>query len=251
MHTYAISNQKGGVGKTTTALNLAIGLARKGKRTLLIDLDPQANASYAILAPREPGPTVYQVLIDKAAISDAVCTTSEERLDMLPADIDLAGAEIDLLSAIGVQTRLRARLADLADRYDYAVIDTPPSLGLLTINALAACDEVIIPVSVSLFAMKGLAQLSETISRVQESLNHPKLRIRGILATLCDRTKRSREVLLTLKEHFPGQIFETAIPKNVTVEEAHGRGKSLYDYAPGSKGAMAYERFVEEVIGHV
>jgi chromosome partitioning protein len=168
---------------------------------------------------------------------------------VLPSDIDLAGAEVDLLSAIGGQTRLRALLGKLEQPYDYVVIDTPPSLGLLTINALAAAHEVIIPVSVSLFAMKGLAQLQETIERVRDSLDSPELRIRGILPTLVDHTKAAKEVVRALYEHFPGQVFQTVIPKNVKVEEVYGRNANLYDYAPRSKGAQAYERFVKEVIG--
>jgi chromosome partitioning protein len=157
---------------------------------------------------------------------------------------------VDLLSAIGGQTRLRAALAKLNQPYDYVIIDTPPSLGLLTINALAAADQVIIPVSVSLFAMKGLAQLQETIGRVRDSLDRPELSIRGILPTLYDHTKVAQEVVRTLYQHFPKQVFQSVIPKNVKVEEAYSRQGSLFDYAPRSKGALAYGRFVEEVIAY-
>lgn len=253
MHIYAISNQKGGVGKTTTAVNLASGLARRDQRTLLIDLDPQANASYAVLGPQEPGPTVYHVLIGKEPLDKVIRPSDQEHLDVLPADIDLAGAEVDLLSAIGGQTRLRAALAklsQLSQPYDYIIIDTPPSLGLLTISALAAADQVIIPVSVSLFAMKGLAQLQETIARVRESLDRPALSTLGILPTLFDHTVVAKEVVRTLYEHFSEQVFKTVIPKNVKVEEVYSKQQSLYAYAPNSKGARAYDRFVEEVIAH-
>jgi chromosome partitioning protein len=250
MHTFAIANQKGGVGKTTTAVNLATGLARKGQRVLLIDLDPQANATYALLGATELTATVYDLLLGTKAIDVVRQSTPQEGLDLLPADIDLAGAEVDLLSAIGGQTRLRAALAKLDTTYDYILIDTPPSLGLLTINALAAADAVLIPVSVSLFALKGLAQLSETITKVKEGLNQPDLRILGILPTLCDRTRASREVLETLRAHFGPELLKTMIPKNVTVEEAHGRGTSLYAYAPRAKGALAYEQLVQEVLAH-
>jgi chromosome partitioning protein len=250
MHTFTIANQKGGVGKTTTAVNLATGLAIKGQRVLLIDLDPQANATYALLGATELTATVYDLLLGTKAIDVVRQETPQEGLDLLPADIDLAGAEVDLLSAIGGQTRLRAALAKLDTTYDYVLIDTPPSLGLLTINALAAADAVLIPVSVSLFALKGLAQLSETIIKVKEGLNQPELRILGILPTLCDRTRASREVLETLRAHFGPELLKTAIPKNVTVEEAHGRGTSLYAYAPRAKGALAYEQLVQEVLAH-
>jgi chromosome partitioning protein len=250
MKTFVVSNQKVGVGKTTTAVNLAIGLAAHGQRTLLVDLDPQANATYATLGAMEPGPTIYHVLIGKASLRDAIRPSDHDGLDILPADIDLAGAEVDLLSAIGGQTRLRAALSQGEATYDDVIIDTPPSLGLLTINALAAADEVIIPVSVSLFAMKGMAQLQETITRVRESLDRPALHVCGILPTLYDHTKVAQEVVRTLYQHFPAQVFHTVIPKNVKVEEVYSHQASLYEYAPRSKGALAYARFVKEVIGH-
>jgi chromosome partitioning protein len=247
MHIFAIANQKGGVGKTTTAVNLATGLAIKGQHVLLIDLDPQANATYALVGAKELSSTVYDLLLDAKAFAGVRQSTPQEGLDLLPADIDLAGAEVDLLSAIGGQTRLRAALSK-APPYDYVLIDTPPSLGLLTINALAAADAVLIPVSVSLFALKGLAQLSETITKVRDGLNQPELRILGILPTLCDHTRAAREVLETLRAHFGPELLATTIPRNVTVEEAHGRGTSLYEYAPQAKGALAYERLVKEVL---
>jgi len=183
-------------------------------------------------------------------VRDAVRPTDQEGLDLLPADIDLAGAEVDLLSAIGGQTRLRAALRDVDTPYDYIIIDSPPSLGLLTINALAAAHGVIIPVSVSLFAMKGLSQLQETIARVRDSLDRPQLSVRGILPTLVDHTKAAKEIVRTLYEHFPQEVFHTVIPKNVKVEEVYGQSATLYDYAPRSKGAQAYERFVDEVMAH-
>jgi chromosome partitioning protein len=250
MHIYALSNQKGGVGKTTTAVNLATGLARRGQRTLLVDLDPQANATYALVGSQDLSSSVYDLLIGSKELEQVAIPSRQPGLDLLPADIDLAGAEVDLLSAIGGQTRLRAALSKRPLPYDYVIIDTPPSLGLLTINALAASVAVIIPVSVSLFALKGLAQLQETVARVRSGLDHPSLRILGILPTLCDHTLVAREVLATLQAHFPGLVFRTTIPKNVQVEEVHGRAACLYDYAPRSRGAQAYEAFVKEVIAH-
>lgn len=250
MHIYALSNQKGGVGKTTTAVNLATGLARRGHRVLVIDLDPQANATYALSGSQAFRHTIYGLLIGREPLERVVIHAPQDGLDLLPADIDLAGAEVDLLSAIGGQTRLRAALHQQHAAYDYVIIDTPPSLGLLTINALAASDAVIIPVSVSLFALKGLAQLQDTVARVREGLNHPDLSILGILPTMHDRTRVARDVVRTLQEHFPGMVFQSAIPRNVRVEEAYGRPGGLYTYAPHSKGAQAYDRFVEEVIAH-
>ena len=248
MRKMVIANQKGGVGKTTTAVNLATGLARRGQPTLLVDLDPQANATYALLGSHEPTATVYDLLIGRQPLEQVIIPSRQEGLDLLPSDIDLAGAEVDLLSAIGGQTRLRAALERSRLPYAYLVVDTPPSLGLLTINALAAVEEVIIPISASLFAMKGLAQLRETITKVQDSLHRPELTIGGVLATLYDHTKVAKEVLSTLREHFPGKVYEAVIPKNVKLEEVYSRGLSIYEYAPQSKGAEAYARFVQEVI---
>lgn len=242
--TIAIANQKGGVGKSTTAINLAAGLAAQGHSTLLIDLDPQANATFAMLGSQEVQPTVYELLIGRASLNQ-VLVPVRENLDVLPSSIDLAGAEVELVSAIGGQVRLRSCLA----RSDHAfmVIDAPPSLGLLTINALSSADEVIIPVAAGVFALKGLERLTDTIEQVQQVFN-PELKIKGILCTLYDHTNVARDVVKSLRDHFGALVYETTIPKNVKVEEAHSRQLSVLAYDPESRGARAYQAWLKEVL---
>ena len=249
MRRIAIANQKGGVGKTTTAVNLAVGLARAGKRTLLIDMDPQANSTFALMGMREPKATTYDLLINNLSLREVVVPTSEKGLDLLPSDIDLAGAEVELITEIGGQTRLKARLAERSgSAYDFLIIDTPPSLGLLTINSLAAVEEVFVPVSASVFALKGLSQLERTIEKVRVNLQCPNLRITGALVTMFDYTNVAKDVLAAIRRRFGEAMFETVIPKNVKLEEAHSRAQSVFAYAPDSKGAEAYSMLVREVI---
>jgi chromosome partitioning protein len=247
MRKIALSNQKGGVAKTTTAVNLAAGLSRHGYRVLLVDMDPQANATFATLGPIEPEQTVYDVLYDTAAVHDVIVRAAHESYDVLPSDINLSGAEVELANAVGKDARLKIKLAGLV--YDYLIIDTPPSLGLLTINSLNACDEVIIPVSTSVFALKGIVKLEDTIRKVQLYLNHPELHISGVVCTLYDNTKMAKDILAAVRERFGEKVFATVIPKNVALEEAHTRARSIFDYAPESKGTEAYAQFTEEVIG--
>lgn len=247
MRRIAIANQKGGVGKTTTAINLAVGLANAGKRTLLIDIDPQANSTFAIIGNREPSATTYDLLINDYTITDVITQADPLALDLIPADINLAGAEVELISAIGGQTRLRTRLARLTG-YDFVVIDPPPSLGLLTINALAAADEIIIPVSVSVFALKGIVQLENTIAQVRQNLDRDDLRLLGVLCNLYDHTNVAADVEKAIRARFGELTFETVIPKNVKLEEAHSRAESIFSYASSSKGAKAYTQLVREVI---
>jgi chromosome partitioning protein len=250
MRKIAIANQKGGVAKTTTAVNLATGLARAGRPTLLIDMDPQANATYALSGPREYALSVYNLLIQDTAIDAVIVATAQPNLDLIPSQIDLSGAEVELISRVGGQTRLRTKLSELSPTagYQYVIIDAPPSLGFLTINTLAAADEVLIPVSASVFALKGLAQLENIIQQVQRELNCPQLKIGGVLCTLYDNTNVAKDVLAEMRTHFGDLVFTAIIPKNVKLEEAHSRMESIFAYAEDSKGAEAYQQFVQEVI---
>lgn len=250
MRKIIIANQKGGVAKTTTAVNLSAGLALKGRRTLLIDMDPQANATFALLGATRPQVTVYDFLIKDIPFEQVVQHTSQPLLDILPSDINLAGAEVELISWVGGQTLLSTRLIESADvlEYDYIIIDAPPSLGFLTINALAAADEVFIPVSTSVFALNGIKMLENTITQVRRSLNRPTLKVTGVVCTMAENTNVSRDVVAATQEHFGGVVFQAIIPKNIKIEEAHSRAESIFTYAGDSKGAEAYRELVEEVI---
>lgn len=250
MRKIVIANQKGGVAKTTTAVNLAWGLAEEGRKTLLIDVDPQANATFAILGPKELKFTTYDLLIRDRPIAEVIHPTKQPNLDILPSHIDLAGAEVELISKVGGQTRLRTKITEAAQTlvYDYLITDAPPSLGFLTINALAAADEVFIPVSASIFALNGIAMLEDTIRQVRRELNCPNLRISGVLYTMYDNTNVARDVLAETQAHFQDLVFKTVIPKNIKLEEAHSRVESIFTYAPDSKGAEAYKDLVKEVI---
>lgn len=249
MTTYAVANQKGGVGKTTTAVNLAVGLGRAGKQTLLIDMDPQANATFSLLGPTEPPSTTYDLLLRRTAMKDIVHNDVQPHLDLLPSSIDLAGAEVELLSMIGGQQALAARLDPAyLERYEFVIIDAPPSLGLLTINSLAAADRVLVPVSASVFALKGIEQLEATIEQVQTNLHRSRLAIGGVLVTLYDHTNVAADVLEAVRARFGELVYRTVIPKNIKLEEAHSRKQSIFSYAPTATGAVAYQELVEEVL---
>jgi len=252
MRKIVIANQKGGVGKTTTAVNLAAGLALKGRRTLLIDMDPQANTTFAVLGAQLPKRSVYELLIADDPLSSLIMSTGQPLLDIVPSTINLAGAEVELVTRVGGQTELRTKLAEAEPTliYDYIIIDSPPSLGFLTINALAASEEVIIPVSTSIFALNGINMLENTIKKVRRSLNSPKLHIAGVLCTIYDNTNVARDVAAQTQQHFGDLVFKSIIPKNVKVEEAHSRSASVFAYADDSKGAEAYREFVEEILSH-
>lgn len=251
MRKIAIANQKGGVAKTTTAVNLAAGLAMQGHNTLVIDMDPQANATFALMGIEEQRASVYDLLIGDAPLADTIHAVGPiEGLDLVPSNIDLAGAEVELISRVGGQTRLRTKLNEAAQEMDYAyiLIDAPPSLGFLTINALAAADEVFIPVSTSVFALNGIAMLENTIAQVRRELNCPNLHVSGVVLTLVDNTNVARDVLKETRKHFGDVVFQTVIPKNIKIEEAHSRVESIFTYAGDSKGAEAYRELVQEVL---
>jgi chromosome partitioning protein len=244
---YAIANQKGGVGKTTTAVNLAACVAEAGYESLLIDIDPQSNATLGLGVDKRTTPTVYDALLDDLPLADAVHPTSIERLGLIPAGPDLAGANVELPRLPGSENRLRDALAPIRDRYAFVLLDCPPSLGPLTVNALVAADRVIVPVQAEYFALEGLAGLLDTLSLVQRELN-PRLTIAGMLLTMHDgRTRLAQEVESEVRTHFPKLVFDTVIPRNVRVGEAPSFGQPVIHFDPHCAGAEAYFELAKEV----
>lgn len=246
----AIANQKGGVGKTTTAINLSSGLSYRDKRVLLVDLDPQANATHGLLRPNDVyDKDIYQVLMSEISIEEAIIHKTKPHLDILPSHISLAGAEL-VMDKIekGKEALLKKQLDTIRDQYDYIIIDCPPSLGLLTTNALTAADSVLIPVQCEYYALEGVTQLFLTIRLVQKTYN-PKLRIEGILLTMFDvRTRLSVEVSQEVRKNFIKQVYQIAIPRNVKLSEAPSRSLSIFEYDDSSAGAKAYKQLTEELI---
>jgi chromosome partitioning protein len=244
---YAIANQKGGVGKTTTAVNVAACIAEAGYGALLVDVDAQANATVGLGLPKDLRPGVYEVLSGEATLEQAVRPTDVPGLSLLPAGPDLAGANVELPRIAGSETRLRDALAGVRERYAFTLLDCPPSLGPLTINALVAADRVIVPVQTEYFALEGLAGLLDTLELVKERLN-PRLTIAGMLLTMHDgRTRLARDVEREVREHFPSLVFDTVIPRNVRVSEAPSFGRAVIHHDPHCAGADAYFELAKEV----
>ena len=247
--TFAVVNQKGGVGKTTTAVNLAACVAVSGKRVLLVDTDPQGNASSGVgVVKSAVDQCVYDVLINDVPIEQVIVPTETPGLSLVPAKLDLAGAEIELMSMMSRETKLKQALSRVQDQYEYIIIDCPPSLGLLTINVLTAARYIILPIQCEYYALEGISQLLRTVELVQQHLN-PQLEVAKVLLTMFDyRTNLSQQVVDEVRGAFGQKVSPVVVPRNVRLSEAPSHGKPIIGYDPRSKGAEAYTKFAEEVV---
>jgi chromosome partitioning protein len=244
---YAVANQKGGVGKTTTAVNVGACVAASGVQTLLVDLDPQCNATIALGAGRESHPSSYDCLTGEVSVAEAARPAGPDNLWLVPASRDLAGAAVELPRIEGSETRLRERLGPVRERFVYTLLDCPPSLGPVTVNALAAADRVIVPVQAEYLALEGLVQFLDTLGLVRRELN-PALELSGVLITMHDeRTRLSNDVERELRQHFPELVFRTVIPRSVRVAEAPSYGLPVIGHAPASRGSEAFQQLAQEV----
>jgi chromosome partitioning protein len=245
----AIANQKGGVGKTTTAINLSSCIAYKGKKVLIIDIDPQGNTTSGLgVDKKEIRKSIYDVLINDENINNVILDTVVENLKLCPSNIQLAGAEIELVSVISRETRIKMVLEEIKHNYDFIIIDCPPSLGLLTINSLTAADTILVPIQCEYYALEGLSQLMDTVKLVQRHLN-PALDVEGVVLTMFDaRTNLSIQVVDEVKRYFRNKVYRTIIPRNVRLSEAPSYGLPIILYDPKSKGAECYLELAEEVI---
>jgi chromosome partitioning protein len=244
-----VVNQKGGVGKTTTAVNLTACLAERGVRCLLVDLDPQGNATSGLGVEKHSLPrSIYDVLLREVPAAEVIRRQVIPNLDLIPANLDLSGAEVELVSAMSREFRLRQALSELAPRYDWICIDSPPSLGLLTLNGLAAANRTLVPIQCEYYALEGIAQLWKTLGLVRKHLN-PGLSTAGVLLTLYDpRTNLSQQVAEEVRRHFHEQVYQTVIPRNIRLSEAPSHGQPIHRYDPQCRGAVAYAGLAEEVI---
>ena len=244
----SIANQKGGVGKTTTAVNLSACLAQKGKRVLLIDTDPQGNATSGLGIESHTEKSVYNVLVDDMDIKETILSKKKKKLEICPANINLAGAEIELVSMVSRENRLKDAVDTIRDEYDYILIDCPPSLGLITLNAFTASDSVLVPIQCEYYALEGLGQLINTIKLVQKHLN-PDLVIEGVILTMFDaRTNLSTQVSREVEKYFGNKVFQTIIPRNIRLSEAPSHGLPITLYDNESKGAETYKKLAKELI---
>ena len=245
----SIANQKGGVGKTTTSVNVSACLAAKGKKTLVIDIDPQGNTTSGLgIHKKSLKSSVYDVIINDEPIENTVLKTEYDNLYICPSNIQLAGAEIELVGIISREYKLKNALLSIKDSYDYIIIDCPPSLGLLTLNALTATDSILVPIQCEYYALEGLSQLTNTIKQIKKVLNQD-LDIEGVLLTMFDaRTNLAIQVVEEVKKYFPRKVYRTVIPRNVRLSEAPSFGQPIIEYDPKSRGAESYTELAEEII---
>ena len=244
----SIANQKGGVGKTTTSVNMSTILAKRGKKVLLIDTDPQGNATSGLGIDKQNEKSVYNVIIEDTKIEETLKETPMKTLKVCPSNINLAGAEVELVSMMSREQRLKEKIDEIKDKYDFIIIDCPPSLGLITLNAFTASDTVLIPVQCEFYALEGLGQLINTIELVKKHLNK-NIKIEGAVLTMYDvRTNLSNQVVKEVKKYFEDKVYKTVIPRNVKLSEAPSYGMPITLYDPRSKGAKCYDKFVKEFL---
>ncbi len=251
MHITTIANQKGGVGKTTTSINLAVGIANAGKKVLLLDFDPQANTTSGLGASDEDAPSAYEALLDQTPIRECITKTRYENLDIIQANMDLSGVEIELAGKDDQILRLRNIMAPLKESgdYDFCIIDTPPSLGILMTSALAAADDVLIPLQCEWFGLEGLAKIVQVIFQIKETGSNPALELGGILMTMYDgRTNLSKSVVAEVEQYFAEEIYKTKVPRSVRISESPSHGLTIYEHDPGGVGAQAYRDVRDEYL---